>query len=82
MYQLSNVSRGLRVAPFTGKDARMSDQTLFGKIGTWFKRGSGSGAIRMGREPSFRVLEKCGFHRDHTTIDEKGELVWLVREVS
>lgn len=30
--------------------------------------------------PSFRVLEKLGFERDHVTVeDEAGEVVWLTR---
>lgn len=28
--------------------------------------------------PSFRVLEKIGFHRDHTVIGDKGEIVYMV----
>ena len=27
-----------------------------------------------------RVLDKLGFRRDHVTVDEAGEIVWLVRE--
>jgi len=30
--------------------------------------------------PSFRVLEKLGFERDHVTVEDKaGEVVWLTR---
>nr|WSW67600.1 GNAT family N-acetyltransferase [Streptomyces sp. NBC_00995] len=29
--------------------------------------------------PSFRVLEKLGFQRDHVSMEEKGEVVWLTR---
>lgn len=30
--------------------------------------------------PSFRVLEKLGFERDHvTTQDDRGEIVWMTR---
>ncbi|MFI6863298.1 GNAT family N-acetyltransferase [Streptomyces sp. NPDC050421] len=33
--------------------------------------------------PSFRVLEKLGFERDHVTTEEgKGELVWLTRSLA
>ncbi|MFI6943817.1 GNAT family N-acetyltransferase [Streptomyces sp. NPDC050418] len=32
--------------------------------------------------PSLRVLEKLGFERDRVTEDEKGEVVWLVRQFS
>jgi RimJ/RimL family protein N-acetyltransferase len=30
---------------------------------------------------SLRVLDKIGFHRDHTSTDERGEVVWLVRDL-
>jgi RimJ/RimL family protein N-acetyltransferase len=29
---------------------------------------------------SFRVLEKLGFYRDHSVTDERGELVYMVRD--
>ncbi|MFB7911596.1 GNAT family N-acetyltransferase [Kitasatospora sp. NPDC056076] len=29
--------------------------------------------------PSFRVLEKLGFERDHVSTDDSGEAVWLTR---
>ncbi|MFD3479105.1 GNAT family N-acetyltransferase [Streptomyces sp. NPDC058695] len=29
--------------------------------------------------PSFRVLEKLGFERDHVSTDDSGEVVWLTR---
>lgn len=31
--------------------------------------------------PSFRVLEKVGFRRDHTTADEHGDVVWSVLDL-
>lgn len=34
--------------------------------------------VRSWNAPSFRVLEKLGFRRDHSTTDEDGELVWMV----
>ncbi len=37
--------------------------------------------VRDWNAPSFRVLEKLGFGRDHVTTDEQGELVWLTREL-
>jgi len=38
--------------------------------------------VRDWNTPSFRVLEKLGFERDHTTTeDERGELVWLTRKL-
>ena len=30
---------------------------------------------------SLRVLEKIGFHRDHTVADDRGEVVYLVRDL-
>ena len=36
--------------------------------------------VRIGNEPSFRVLERIGFRRDHVTTDDDGELVHLVRD--
>ncbi len=36
--------------------------------------------VRTWNAPSFRVLEKLGFRRHHTESDEKGELVYLVRD--
>lgn len=30
---------------------------------------------------SFRVLEKLGFHRHHSTYGERGEIVWNVRDL-
>ena len=34
--------------------------------------------VRSWNAPSFRVLDKLGFRRDHSTTDADGELVWLV----
>lgn len=31
--------------------------------------------------PSFRVLEKVGFRRHHTVTDERGEVVYLIRDL-
>jgi RimJ/RimL family protein N-acetyltransferase len=31
--------------------------------------------------PSLRVLEKVGFRRDHVVTDDRGELVYLVRDL-
>jgi RimJ/RimL family protein N-acetyltransferase len=38
--------------------------------------------VRPWNAPSFRVLEKLGFRRDHSTVDDKGELVYLVRDAT
>ena len=35
--------------------------------------------VRTWNVPSFRVLEKLGFQRDHVSEDDRGELVWLTR---
>lgn len=37
--------------------------------------------VRSWNAPSFRVLEKLGFERRHSTWDDGGELVWNVREL-
>jgi RimJ/RimL family protein N-acetyltransferase len=34
--------------------------------------------VRSWNAPSFRVLDKLGFRRDHSTTDAHGELVWLL----
>jgi RimJ/RimL family protein N-acetyltransferase len=34
--------------------------------------------VRSWNTPSFRVLDKLGFRRDHTSSDTDGELVWMV----
>ena len=36
--------------------------------------------VRSSNTPSFRVLEKIGFRRDHSIIDSGGELVYLVAD--
>jgi RimJ/RimL family protein N-acetyltransferase len=38
--------------------------------------------IRAWNAPSFRVPEKLGFRRDHSTTDDKGEVVWMSRQLS
>ena len=35
----------------------------------------------MRHTPSFRVLEKVGFRRDHYVTDDRGVLVYLVRDL-
>ena len=37
--------------------------------------------VRPWNMASLRVLDKLGFRRDHTTTDERGEVVWLVRDL-
>ena len=36
--------------------------------------------VRAWNAPSCRVLHKLRFHGHHSTIDDDGELVWLVRD--
>jgi RimJ/RimL family protein N-acetyltransferase len=36
--------------------------------------------VRTWNSASFRVLDKLGFRRDHVVSDERGELVYLVRQ--
>ncbi|MFJ7495995.1 GNAT family N-acetyltransferase [Streptomyces sp. NPDC097727] len=38
--------------------------------------------VRPWNAPSFRVLDKLGFKRDHVSTDDRGELVWLTRSLS
>ena len=44
-------------------------QRLWSTVGSW-------------NTPSLRVLEKVGFHRDHATTGDRGEIVWMTRELS
>lgn len=37
--------------------------------------------VRPWNVPSFRVLDKLGFERDHVSTDDRGELVWLTRSL-
>ena len=37
--------------------------------------------VRSWNVASFRVLEKLGFERRHSTWDERGEIAWNVREL-
>ena len=37
--------------------------------------------VRTWNAPSFRVLEKIGFERDHVSADDGGDLVWLTRSL-
>ncbi|WP_042403995.1 GNAT family N-acetyltransferase [Streptacidiphilus carbonis] len=40
---------------------------VWATVGTW-------------NAPSLRVLEKLGFERDHLSMEDSGEVVWLTRE--
>jgi len=37
--------------------------------------------VRPWNAASLRVLDKIGFRRDHTTTDDLGDVVWLVRDL-
>ncbi len=37
--------------------------------------------VRAWNTPSLRVLDKLGFRRDRSTWDDRGEIVWNVREL-
>jgi RimJ/RimL family protein N-acetyltransferase len=37
--------------------------------------------VRSWNTPSFRMLEKLGFRRDHTTTDDRGDVVWNVLDL-
>ena len=37
--------------------------------------------VRTWNTPSFRVLEKLGFERDHVSAGDGGEVVWLTRSL-
>ena len=37
--------------------------------------------VRTWNAPSLRVLDKLGFARDHTSVDDAGERVWLTRSL-
>ncbi|WP_055688206.1 GNAT family N-acetyltransferase [Streptomyces prasinus] len=41
---------------------------LWSTVGTW-------------NTPSLRVLEKLGFERDHVSMEDNGEVVWLTRSL-
>ena len=38
--------------------------------------------VRSWNAPSLRVLDKLGFTREHTSTDDRGELIWLSRPLS
>ncbi|QKW05261.1 GNAT family N-acetyltransferase [Streptomyces sp. NA04227] len=37
--------------------------------------------VGAGNAPSFRVLDKLGFERDHVSREDSGEVVWLTRSL-
>lgn len=69
-YELSPQAQGNGLATEAAKavlDAAFATgrRRIWSTVGSW-------------NAPSLRVLEKLGFRRHHTTIDNDGELVWLV----
>jgi hypothetical protein len=69
------IANGLARTAETGLAVRLSGaaiatgrKRLWSTVGTW-------------NTPSFRVLEKLGFKRDHVSADDGGELVWLTRSL-
>lgn len=37
--------------------------------------------VAASNQPSLPVLEKIGFHRDHTVADDRGDIVYMVRDL-
>ena len=37
--------------------------------------------VRAWNAPSLRVLDKIGFRRDHSVTDDRGEIIYLVRDL-
>jgi RimJ/RimL family protein N-acetyltransferase len=73
-YELSQRAHGLGYATEAAQ-AVMGAAIDTGRTRLWATVGSWNA-------PSFRVLEKLGFKRDHvTTNDDGGEVVWLTREL-
>lgn len=52
--------------------AVLADASTTGRGRVW-------ATVRTWNAPSFGVLEKLGFERDHVSADDRGELVWLTR---
>ncbi|MFF8812731.1 GNAT family N-acetyltransferase [Streptomyces pactum] len=51
-----------------GAAAATGRKRLWSTVGSW-------------NTPSLRVLEKLGFERDHVSMEENGEVVWLTRSL-
>jgi RimJ/RimL family protein N-acetyltransferase len=51
-----------------GAAAATGRRRLWSTVGAW-------------NTPSLRVLEKVGFRRDHSVTDDRGEIVYLVRDL-
>jgi RimJ/RimL family protein N-acetyltransferase len=70
-YELFRRAHGYGYATEAAR-AVLESAVLTGRTRLW-------STVRTWNEPSFRVLEKLGFHRDHVSFDDRGELVWLTR---
>ena len=70
-YELLRRERGLGYATEAAK-AVVSAAATTGRRRLW-------ATIRAWNAPSLHVSEKIGFHRDHSTFDDRGEVVWMVR---
>ncbi|MEV0280422.1 GNAT family N-acetyltransferase [Streptomyces sp. NPDC050610] len=62
-----------------GYATEAASAVLDAAIGTGRKRLWSS--VRPWNAPSFRVLEKLAFERDHVSTEADGELVWLTRSL-
>ena len=56
------------VRALVGAAAATGRRRLWSTVGAW-------------NAPSLRVLDKVGFRRDHIVTDERGEVVYLVRDL-
>ncbi len=56
------------VRALVGAAAATGRHRLWSTVGAW-------------NAPSLRVLDKIGFRRDHIVTDERGEVVYLVRDL-
>ncbi len=70
-YELLKRSHGRGYATEAAR-AVLGAATVTGRSRLW-------ATVRTWNAPSFRVLEKLEFQRDHVSEDERGELVWLTR---
>lgn len=72
-YELCRRAHGFGYATEAAR-AVLSAATATGRTRLW-------STVAAWNAPSLRVLDKLGFHRDRVVSDEKGELVWLTREL-
>lgn len=70
-YELFRHSHGSGYATEAAR-AVLAAAAATGRVRLW-------STVRTWNGPSLRVLDKLGFHRDHITVDDRGELIWLTR---